>query len=61
MDRIAGKGYETNFDTNSKWVSWFWKQVLSISELNMFREKYISNYLVVEIGSCLILAKVIDR
>ncbi|MFV8353981.1 DUF1003 domain-containing protein [Flavobacterium sp. XS2P14] len=52
MDRIAAKSIRNPILTliQNEYPDFDESKFLSISELNMFREKYISNYLVVEIG-----------
>ena len=52
VDRIAGKAIRNPILTliQNEYPDFDESKFLSISELNMFREKYISNYLVVEIG-----------
>lgn len=52
MDRIAGKAIRNPILTliQNEFPDFDESKFLSISELNMFREKYISNYLAVEIG-----------
>ena len=52
MDRIAAKAIRNPILTliQNEYPDFDESKFLSISELNMFREKYISNYLIVEIG-----------
>ncbi|MFV8364270.1 DUF1003 domain-containing protein [Flavobacterium sp. ZT3P35] len=52
MDKIAAKSIRNPIMTliQNEYPDFDESKFLSISELNMFREKYISNYLVVEIG-----------
>ena len=52
MDRIAAKSIRNPILTliQNEYPDFDESKFLSISELNMFREKYISNYLIVEIG-----------
>ena len=52
MDRIAAKSIRNPILTliQNEYPDFDESKFLSISELNMFREKYISNYLAVEIG-----------
>ena len=52
MDRITAKSIRNPILTliQNEYPDFDESKFLSISELNMFREKYISNYLVVEIG-----------
>ena len=52
MDRIAAKSIRNPILTliQNEFPDFDESKFLSISELNMFREKYISNYLAVEIG-----------